>query len=631
MSEGLGGNQTTLSLTSGYSSSRFNVMGIIHHRSNEAIYARGRSHSQKAFSPIGSPGAFRILKSDGKTPYSQGKSLAPHSQWQPAPQCPSDRILVVQGGKTCQYNYAKHMTTRPELRQTSGMLRANFQVKENTHGFIRLSGTHRKTYQVFPPSPATSHLGLGVHGKQVKTYLAKGGSELKEAFYKLQDDDFVDIQYRLLELGERRVEVKTDQYSVFTGLTVTLDNSWDVRASVGYNQSSMVDIGVNGFALSDDLRNRLANNFNPFAPVGQRGILSDLNRLTKKTSLSHLSMAEVSTHGEILNLSSGPLGIALGTQAHKEILRTDADEDIKRGQIIGNSGRQLFGKRDVLSHFIELSTPLTSNLEWGVSGRHDSYSDFGESFSPKTSLRWQASPQVIIRSSIGQGFKAPNMDDLYKAPSQSYEKFVDKSLCHKNGGVNCLSGYRKVVSRGNKSLKKEESSSVNLGVVVQPHQNFSFSLDGWYLKLNNQVGIDYGDVTLAEERFGAKYVKSFDILIDRDLATGVINEIRAPSQNLAETETSGLDLFTEMSTQTWFGQLIFGVQHSHLFYMKSVGFPGLEKQDKLGQSGHPPWRNRVSVAVAPTNNQSGSMTARTVARPQKTFLSEGVPERIYRD
>ena len=582
-------------------------------------------------SRTGSPGSFQVLK-ENKDPYyeADGKTLAPQSRSHAAPGCPSNRILKETGeggGTVCQYNYADHMTLRPSIDQTSAMLNTNFKVTENLDTFVRLSGTHRDVTWVFAPSPAGSGTGLGISGKQAKTYAAKLGPTLSEtlnkAFENLQDTDFVDISYRLLELGNRVSEVATDQYSTLAGATMELNETWEVEVSAGYNRSFRRDLGVSGYAHRDALKDRLSHHFNAFASLGQRGDLSDLNYKTWATSETNLTFAEVSATGEVFEVNAGPVGMAVGSQVYRETFHIDADEATKKNKIIGGAGSELGGERSVVSGYVELSVPLSPSIEWGLAGRQDSYSDFGQAFSPKTSLRWQATPNMMVRSSIGSGFKAPNLDDLYKATSHGYPWFIDRIICNKNGGTDCRPRQWEVIGKGNRNLKEERSLSASLGTVIQPADNIAIGLDGWYLKLDNHVGIDYEDVTIAEERFGPSYLERFGVHVDRDPASGAIKTMTLPVQNLTELETTGVDLSTEISTNTTMGRLGFALQHSHVFFTKSIGFPGLVKKNRLGKLERPPWRNAISVTYAPTINQSGSIVTRTVAAHEKLAPQAG--------
>ena len=623
-SEKPGGDQREISLVSGYARSRFNMTGTLYHRTNERIYARNREHSKLKLSSKGDPAIFRILRGDRKSYQKSDGKTAPRSLWQVTPDCPTNRVADVKEGQVCQYNYADHITTSPELKQTSVMINTDFKIKDGVNAFARFGGTRRDVKWIFAPIPFSSGNALGISGAKLKAYMAQSNTQLNKSFSKLKNDDFVDVKYRLLELGNRVFEVPTNQYSVLTGLAIEISETWSIDVAVGYSRSFRRDMGVSGFIRTDDLKKRLSTAFNPLASPGQRGNLTDLNYQKWMTSLSELGFVEISANGQTFELSSGPIGMAVGTQVHQELFRVDADESSKQDKVVGGAGSELEGKRRAVSSYMEFSIPLTNHVEWGLAGRYDSYSDFGQAFSPKTSLYWKVSPIIMVRSSIGHGFKAPNIDDLYKAKSVGRATFIDYVLCQNSSGSNCSPKRRKIVGWGNKNLKSEKSLSATLGAVVQPVDSLSFGIDGWYLKLENQVGIDFGDVTMAESRFGPDYIKEFGIDIDRDPVTNEIITMTTPAQNLAETETSGVDLSTEFSTHTRVGRFIFGVQHSQLFYKKSVGFPGLKKRDTLGQSELPPWRNVVSIDYAPIKRQSGLLRARTIAAHQKQLAKAGV-------
>jgi iron complex outermembrane recepter protein len=51
--------------------------------------------------------------------------------------------------------------------------------------------------------------------------------------------------------------------------------------------------------------------------------------------------------------------------------------------------------------------------------RFDKYQGVGNSTTPKFSLRWQPIREVLLRASVGKGFRAPSLQDLYLPPQQS--------------------------------------------------------------------------------------------------------------------------------------------------------------------------------------------------------------------
>ena len=87
-----------------------------------------------------------------------------------------------------------------------------------------------------------------------------------------------------------------------------------------------------------------------------------------------------------------------------------------------------------------------ANLALVLGGRFDYHSEFGTHFSPKLSGMYRVTSDFTIRSSFGQGFRAPDFKDLY----------LDFS--------NPTSGYQVL---GNPDLQPEASGSWNLGLEYQ--------------------------------------------------------------------------------------------------------------------------------------------------------------------
>ena len=106
------------------------------------------------------------------------------------------------------------------------------------------------------------------------------------------------------------------------------------------------------------------------------------------------------------------------------------------------------GEKDVTtdSVFFQNEFRPIANLALVLGGRLDYHSEFGTHFSPKLSGMYHVTRDVTIRTSFGQGFRAPDFKDLY----------LDFS--------NSTSGYQVL---GNPDLQPESSGSWNLGVEYQ--------------------------------------------------------------------------------------------------------------------------------------------------------------------
>ena len=152
------------------------------------------------------------------------------------------------------------------------------------------------------------------------------------------------------------------------------------------------------------MQKKLNTGFNPFTASKNRGDLSDLEYQTWIASTTDLIFSEISATGHLLDMAAGPVAMALGVQAHREVFHIDADEASKNDEVIGSAGGQLGGSRDIISSYAELSLPLRSNIEWNLSSRYDIYSDMAPPLAPKPLWRWQLSPSNYASLICGTRF-----------------------------------------------------------------------------------------------------------------------------------------------------------------------------------------------------------------------------------
>ena len=68
--------------------------------------------------------------------------------------------------------------------------------------------------------------------------------------------------------------------------------------------------------------------------------------------------------------------------------------------------------RDSWGVFGELVIPATTTLEFGAAVRYDHYSDFGSTTNAKGTFRWNPQKNLLVRGSVGTGFKAPTVPQV---------------------------------------------------------------------------------------------------------------------------------------------------------------------------------------------------------------------------
>src|SRR5439155_24817225 len=111
------------------------------------------------------------------------------------------------------------------------------------------------------------------------------------------------------------------------------------------------------------------------------------------------------------------------------------DSTIKNNQSVGFNGALPFGyNRDNNAGFAELAIPLVGgdvtlplvhSFEVKVAGRYDRYSDFGGTWNPKVSVRWEpVDESLVLRGSYGTSFRAPDFVSL-AAQGQNFPEVFD--------------------------------------------------------------------------------------------------------------------------------------------------------------------------------------------------------------
>ena len=206
------------------------------------------------------------------------------------------------------------------------------------------------------------------------------------------------------------------------------------------------------------------------------------------------------------------------------------------------------GEKDVTtdSVFFQNEFRPIANLALALGGRLDYHSEFGTHFSPKLSGMYHVTRDVTIRTSFGQGFRAPNFKDLY----------LDFS--------NPTSGYQVL---GNPDLQPESSGSWNLGV---EYQFKSVLLGRVHLYRNNLKNL------IEAERIG----------------TSVLGGSKFQYFNVSEAFTEGIEV--EIST------------HSIGGFSATIGYAHLNGEDKetglalLNRSKH-----SGNLKLAYTNGDAG--------------------------
>jgi iron complex outermembrane receptor protein len=592
-----GGAKSEISLVNGVNSENFNMVNVLQYRDNKVVYSRDRFWDNNV-SLSGSPGSYQNAG----------------AKWHADPNCPASQIVHQPNGDFCGFTTSDYSTQLPALQQLGLLSEMNLQATSKLKFVARLGGTQKKVQWSYAPSPGNFKIPASVAGT-----LGPGGTSLPGT---TAGQDLL-VKYRLSDLGTRDQEVNTLAYNVLLGGTYEVAPDWNVEVNASHNKVDTKDNGVNGYALQAALDSAIASGkYNPFATGSAKGSIDNTRYNPYEHQISQLSGVEIKSSGELAKWEAGPLGLAVGGNFFFEKFEDNADDQTIANKVFGNSGSSGGGQRDTRSAYSELSIPLLKSLELQLAARYDHYSDFGDTANPKAAVLYHASPSVLIRGSVGTGFKAPRMQDLYAASSSGFPTFIDAVACSaekKAGGAtpSCLPQQYEVDSSGNSGLREEKSLSYNAGVTYEPTSNFSIGTDWFLTLLKNVVGIDYNDAIVAQQN--GTNLAQYGVIVNRD-PNGYISNIVAPLQNLTSQEVSGIDVSVMYKP---INRWKLSTDHSQLFYFKEEGFPGAGGRDKLGENGRPNWRNTTAVSYTLNENNEFSLAGLTTAGQLKAVKENG--------
>lgn len=368
------------------------------------------------------------------------------------------------------------------------------------------------------------------------------------------------VSQRTFLLGPRTTRDVGDQYGFVLGAKGSVGNAeYDIGYS--FNQADTRGSVIDGFASIFELSkvlNNPANNWNPWAPLGQQS--AALTALIEPTKYKGPTITSKSVNqgidgkitGGLFDLPAGTVQAAAGIQARNEIYNVTPSAASLSGDIIGLGGAVVAvnSTRTVAALFAEASVPIVKNLEANLAIREDNYSDFGKTFNWKASGRFQPIEQIVARASYGTGFKAPSLINLY-SPSQinTSEQFTDPAN-PQNGAIQVTS-----FGGGNPRLRPEKSDQYSFGLVLSPIKQVSATIDFWSIKVDDLIAAPAAQTIVNGFRAGLPGFAGAVVLTP----TGEISSVVQLLTNVNSLKTQGIDVDVRFRDSIAGGKLEFGI------------------------------------------------------------------------
>ncbi|MBV8209674.1 MAG: TonB-dependent receptor [Burkholderiaceae bacterium] len=577
-----------------YDADRYNANFSLDGEHNQALYGRDRDFATNSFNStlydtsatangsVAGPWVVGTTVNNqpalGPSTFQYGNALDPYQCFQGGPYLKFDPNVG-----TCRFNPNPLVPLLPTIDRLNAVGNFSFKLNDNTKLYAELIYAHTKTDTTEQPSPYNfsffttdtafknptlnpgccannsthTYTGGGVQPTLLiypsNTYYQSilvpnaaiyGPIQTALGTAGVPAGSPLSVSARLYDGGGRDHTDAADAYRILGGVTGNAFN-WDYDATVFSTKSRVEEDTVNGyqsqFALAKLLNglqgSTAATAWNPWGPnapnvaAAIRGTNYD-GLITKQDIQSNDVDARASR--PIYDLPGGPLSVGVGINARRETIDLISPGIVQLGDVSGYGAPILpfSNGRSAYAAYGELDAPLVKRVELDAAVRTDKYTGVASVTSPKGTLRIQASDQLLLRGSIGKGFRAPSLPELYTPQFTSTTATIEDPLSTSNPK---LRAQFTQLTGGNPNLLSEKSTQDSYGFVLEPIKDVSMSLDYFAVRISNTIGaLSPGDV-LNLEAEGNPLGKK---LVTRGMNNTILL-ISTLNQNLGDLAASG--------------------------------------------------------------------------------------------
>lgn len=487
-----------------------------------------------------------------------------------------------------RFNFAPDNFLQIPLEQRSLYVRGTHDIRENVTFYAEAVYNNRQSFQLQAPVP----IGLGSAGILPLDVGVSASNPYNPFGFDLDPtDNLTLIGRRFVEAGTRDYFSDVDTFRLATGVQGDFmlgQRYFDWDVSYIYSKSSRTQRTEN--LVNHD---RLARALGPISDCtgecvpfnifgGQAGtgnapgsggsITQDMVDYVTYTAVDkneqELNSILANISGDITQLPAGPLSFATGYEGRREFAADTPDSLSAAGSgaasVSGGQRAPTEGRINMDALYAELNIPLVSAmpgielLEVNISARNSDFDTFGSETTSRFSALWRPTPDLLLRGTFAEGFRAPGVQDLFGGQGVADQELEDPCSDFLNSGVpqevidNCIdqgvpadgsfsqiNSQIRLTTGGNPNLDAETSESTAFGFVYSPE---------WASGLD--ISMDYYEITIEDSitTIGAQSILDACAFSDRlcNLVdrgpNGSVTSLLDTFVNIGSTETSGVDM-----------------------------------------------------------------------------------------
>jgi outer membrane receptor protein involved in Fe transport len=578
------GQRHGLSLTMGHTGDRFNIVGGLDYNKYNAV-----PNSRRDFA------AHQLYLTDGQVSVA-GSSSIPNgrmqlpgsfaAQYGCTPDS-SNHIVVTRdtgdgstlGDYRCRtssdtFNYAAYNYIQVQQQRTDGFALGSYNLTDNITAFVDAFYNHTESAGQDASIPVGTGDGLVI--PSTAPFNPFGVTFSPNPIPGDPNSGYV-YQTRLTGVGTRIHPYTTSTGQLIAGLRGAVgQSSWNWNVTVDYGHTSRTqndknELYIPALQAAIDAGANIFDQANNGAALGA-GAIDAIYR--KREILRQISAG---ANGNLFSLPAGDVQLAAGALYRKQSMNYTVDPfavldpvtatcDIVQ-EACGSPGR---GSDNVKEAFAETLIPLLKdvpgayslNLDLGV--RYSDYDSAGSTTNGKVAIEWRPIQDLLVRGTISQVFRAPNLDQLYDGRSIVQPTLNDPcahlsaadlaqhtAACQfvppnwAGNDIAQVNTYYSGSSVVGASLKPEHGKSVDLGFVYNPSwaQGLNTSLDFWHIYLYDTL-VPISGITVVNACFNnnaSPFCSFIHRYSDATTQPGQIFFIDAPVVNLGTLSTSGID------------------------------------------------------------------------------------------
>jgi len=511
-------------------------------------------------------------------------------------------------GGLCKYNYGEVTKFTPDTEKNSMFTKFNYELSDNINLIGRAMASLNETDSRYAATPVST----------APVYMSADNQ------YNPTDDE-VRLYMRSAPIGTRdaKTEVVTTDFLIglqgYTEIGNGLD--WEVNF-----QNSISKTNVFNYNLINDNSIQTSIDSGEYDVFNTQGLsYENWNASMEQmyTDANHTGVYEgryasqqidglVST--TLIDNDNFIVAGVVGAEYEMIDFSQKSDPESANGFISGGSGGDdVAATRNRTAMYAEVQASLPYEIDLTVAARYEKYEQQGETnlgvakstfdkVIPKVGLTWRPTDSLLLRSSWGESFRAPNMGEMFQSYALGFPTVRDTAWCSANPGQD-LNGYCSDAGEqvatwfgGNPNLTEETGDSTTAGFVWDVVDNLSVEMTYYSINYENKIDdVENSELLRIEHENG---LGSTPDVIERNASTGKIDSMKTGYINKSSLFTDGIDFSARYNFETSFGDFSATLNVSKVMTFEEVADSESEPFDYAGLQDYPDLKSDLALSYA---------------------------------